>query len=56
MNLSWKGGYDHFMLKEIYEQPSVIKDTHETSCEWRSNSNGRCRDNLEKILNADQLL
>ncbi|HAH33487.1 MAG TPA: glutamine--fructose-6-phosphate aminotransferase, partial [Flavobacteriaceae bacterium] len=22
-----KGGYDHFMLKEIYEQPSVIKDT-----------------------------
>ncbi len=23
-----KGGYDHFMLKEIYEQPSVIKDTY----------------------------
>ena len=22
-----KGGYDHFMMKEIYEQPSVIKDT-----------------------------
>lgn len=22
-----KGGYDHFMLKEIYEQPSVLKDT-----------------------------
>ena len=22
-----KGGYDHFMLKEIYEQPEVIKDT-----------------------------
>ena len=22
-----KGGYDHFMLKEIYEQPAVIKDT-----------------------------
>jgi len=22
-----KGGYDHFMLKEIYEQPRVIKDT-----------------------------
>jgi glucosamine--fructose-6-phosphate aminotransferase (isomerizing) len=25
---NWKGGYDHFMLKEIYEQPSVIKDTY----------------------------
>lgn len=23
-----KGGYDHFMLKEIHEQPSVIKDTY----------------------------
>jgi len=22
-----KGGYEHFMLKEIYEQPGVIKDT-----------------------------
>jgi len=22
-----KGGYDHFMLKEIYEQPEVIRDT-----------------------------
>jgi glucosamine 6-phosphate synthetase-like amidotransferase/phosphosugar isomerase protein len=24
-----KRGYDHFMLKEIYEQPNVIKDTYE---------------------------
>src|SRR5690606_5278768 len=23
-----KGGYEHFMLKEIYEQPAVIKDTY----------------------------
>ena len=23
-----KGMYDHFMLKEIYEQPSAIKDTY----------------------------
>ena len=22
-----KGGYEHFMLKEIYEQPKAIKDT-----------------------------
>jgi glucosamine--fructose-6-phosphate aminotransferase (isomerizing) len=31
-----KGGYDHFMLKEIYEQPNVIKDcTEEDSCQSR---------------------
>jgi len=24
---SCKGGYDHFMLKEIYEQPTVLKNT-----------------------------
>ena len=24
-----KGGYNHFMLKEIYEQPRAIKDTYE---------------------------
>ena len=23
-----KGGYDHFMLKEIYEQPNAIRDTY----------------------------
>src|SRR5690606_38995293 len=23
-----KGGYDHFMLKEIYEQPNAIQDTY----------------------------
>jgi glucosamine--fructose-6-phosphate aminotransferase (isomerizing) len=22
---NWKRGFDHFMLKEIYEQPSVIR-------------------------------
>lgn len=32
-NITWdieaaeKGGYDHFMLKEIYEQPQAVKDT-----------------------------
>jgi len=36
-----KGGYEHFMLKEIHEQPKVIRDTiraymtaDETSAEW----------------------
>jgi len=53
-----KGGYDHFMLKEIYEQPSAISDTYR----------GRMRvaegiikmagidDNLAKLLNAKRIL
>ncbi|WP_027394762.1 glutamine--fructose-6-phosphate transaminase (isomerizing) [Aquimarina latercula] len=53
-----KGGYDHFMLKEIYEQPSAISDTYR----------GRIRvaegiikmagidDNLAKLLNAKRII
>ena len=53
-----KGGYDHFMLKEIYEQPRAIKDTYR----------GRLRadqglikmagidDHLDKFLNADRII
>ncbi len=53
-----KGGFDHFMLKEIYEQPNAIKDTFR----------GRLRaddgivklrgveDNLQKFLNADRII
>ena len=53
-----KGGYDHFMLKEIYEQPRVIKDTYR----------GRLlvneaiikmvgvEDNMKKFLNADRII
>jgi glucosamine--fructose-6-phosphate aminotransferase (isomerizing) len=53
-----KGGYDHFMLKEIYEQPSVIKDTYR----GRLNANkgivqlAGVEDNLEKFLNADRII
>jgi glutamine---fructose-6-phosphate transaminase (isomerizing) len=53
-----KGGYDHFMLKEIYEQPSVIKDTYR----GRLHSNegliqmAGIEDNLEKFLNAERIL
>lgn len=53
-----KGGYDHFMLKEIYEQPNVIKDTYR----GRLHANeGLIRmagieDNLQKFLNADRIL
>ena len=53
-----KGGYEHFMLKEIYEQPSVIKDTYR----GRLHANegliqmSGVEDNLEKFLNADRII
>jgi glucosamine--fructose-6-phosphate aminotransferase (isomerizing) len=53
-----KGGYDHFMLKEIYEQPNVIKDTYR----GRLHANegiiqmAGVEDNLEKFLHAQRIL
>jgi glutamine---fructose-6-phosphate transaminase (isomerizing) len=53
-----KGGYDHFMMKEIYEQPYVIKDTYR----GRLNANkgviqmAGVEDNLEKFTNAKRIL
>ncbi|MGL5111221.1 MAG: glutamine--fructose-6-phosphate transaminase (isomerizing) [Flavobacterium sp.] len=53
-----KGGYEHFMLKEIYEQPSVIKDTYR----GRLHANegiiqmAGIEDNLEKFLNAERII
>lgn len=53
-----KGGYDHFMLKEIYEQPSVITDTYR----GRLHANegiikmSGIEDNLEKFLHADRII
>ncbi len=53
-----KGGYDHFMLKEIYEQPRAILDTYR----------GRLRVdqglirmagidlNIERFMNADRII
>ncbi len=53
-----KGGYDHFMLKEIYEQPRAILDTYR----------GRLRadqgivkmsgfdDHIEKFINANRII
>lgn len=53
-----KGGYDHFMLKEIYEQPNVIKDTYRGRL---LSSKGIIQmagieDNLEKFLNAERII
>jgi len=53
-----KGGYDHFMLKEIYEQPNVIKDTYRgrlLANEGVIKMSG-VDDNLEKFLNAKRIL
>ena len=53
-----KGGFDHFMLKEIYEQPSVIKDTYR----GRLLANkgiiklGGLEDYIEKFTNADRII
>ena len=53
-----KGGYEHFMLKEIYEQPHAITDTYR----GRLLANkGIIRmagvdDNIDKFLNADRII
>ncbi|WP_055447482.1 glutamine--fructose-6-phosphate transaminase (isomerizing) [Lacinutrix mariniflava] len=53
-----KGGYDHFMLKEIHEQPEAIKDTYRGRMLVKE---GIIRmagidDNLERILNANRII
>jgi len=53
-----KAGYDHFMLKEIYEQPSAIKDTYRGRM---LADQGIIRmagvdDNLQKFLNAKRII
>lgn len=53
-----KGGYDHFMLKEIFEQPKSIEDC----LRGRLKANdgqlvlGGIHDYTNKILNADRIL
>jgi glucosamine--fructose-6-phosphate aminotransferase (isomerizing) len=53
-----KGGYDHFMLKEIFEQPKSISDC----LRGRLKANegqlvlGGIQDYANKILNADRIL
>ena len=53
-----KGGYDHFMLKEIYEQPSVIKDTYRGRllADQGIVRMAGIEDNLERFLNAERIL
>ncbi|MBQ0767809.1 MAG: glutamine--fructose-6-phosphate transaminase (isomerizing) [Bizionia sp.] len=53
-----KGGYEHFMLKEIHEQPNAIKDTYRGRLNAKE---GLIRmagidDNIEKFLNANRII
>lgn len=53
-----KGGYEHFMLKEIHEQPNAIKDTYRGRLLVKE---GLIRmagidDNIEKFLNANRII
>ena len=53
-----KGGYDHFMLKEIYEQPQVIRDTFRgrlLSDQGLIKMAG-IEDNLNKFTNAKRII
>ncbi|MFT5249551.1 MAG: glucosamine--fructose-6-phosphate aminotransferase (isomerizing) [bacterium] len=53
-----KGGYEHFMLKEIYEQPSVIKDTYRGRllADKGIIRLGGLEDYIEKFINADRII
>ncbi|NAS31221.1 glutamine--fructose-6-phosphate transaminase (isomerizing) [Flavobacteriaceae bacterium R38] len=53
-----KGGYDHFMLKEIYEQPRVIKDTYRGRLlvDEAIVKMAGVEDNMKKFLNADRII
>ncbi|GGE03124.1 glutamine--fructose-6-phosphate transaminase (isomerizing) [Psychroflexus salis] len=53
-----KGGYEHFMLKEIYEQPSAIEDTYRGRMlvnEGIIKMSG-IDDHLNRFLNANRII
>lgn len=53
-----KGGYDHFMLKEIFEQPSVIKDTYRGRLLASQGivKLGGLEDHIGKFINANRII
>ncbi len=53
-----KGGYEHFMLKEIYEQPDAVTDTYRGRMlvEQSLIRMAGVDDNLERFLNADRII
>lgn len=53
-----KGGYDHFMLKEIYEQPKAINDTYRGRLlrDEAIIKMAGIEDNMKKFLNANRII
>lgn len=53
-----KGGFDHFMLKEIFEQPRSISDCMRGRLDSQSGRLvlGGLRDYLNKLVNAERIL
>ncbi|WP_053976850.1 glutamine--fructose-6-phosphate transaminase (isomerizing) [Mangrovimonas xylaniphaga] len=53
-----KGGYPHFMLKEIYEQPSAILDTFRGRLltDQAIIKMAGVEDNMKKFLNAERII
>lgn len=53
-----KGGFDHFMLKEIYEQPNAIKDTFRGRLRVQEGivKISGVEDNLQKFINANRII
>ncbi|MEP6676086.1 MAG: glutamine--fructose-6-phosphate transaminase (isomerizing) [Ferruginibacter sp.] len=53
-----KGGYDHFMLKEIFEQPSTIYDCLRGRLDATAGTitMAGVEDNLEQLMNANRIM
>lgn len=53
-----KGGYDHFMLKEIHEQPRAIIDTFRGRMLAEENiiKMSSVQENIDKFLNANRII
>ena len=53
-----KGGYEHFMLKEIFEQPRAIQDTYRGRLlrEKGIIKMAGIEDNMKKFLNANRII
>lgn len=53
-----KGGFEHFMLKEIFEQPKSIRDCLRGRIDSKTGTLvlGGLRDYLNKLVNADRIL
>jgi glucosamine--fructose-6-phosphate aminotransferase (isomerizing) len=53
-----KGGYDHFMLKEIFEQPSTIYDClrGRLDAEAGTITMGGIEDNIDQLMNANRIM